>query len=103
MSENALVVGNTPSADAIAGSSSRGPVTRAGRNLLKPDISAPGSAVCSAIPGTGYTTMSGTSMAGPHVAGLAALVMSADPSLRRDPLVVKRIIMNTALGFTSAQ
>ncbi|HWT15760.1 MAG TPA: S8 family serine peptidase [Patescibacteria group bacterium] len=103
MSENAFGVGNTTSSDAIAGSSSRGPVTRAGRNLLKPDVSAPGSSVCSSIPGTGYTTMTGTSMAGPHVAGLAALVMSADPSLRRDPLAVKRIIMNTALGMTSAQ
>ncbi len=103
MSESALVVGNTMSTDSISSDSSRGPVTRAGRNLLKPDVAAPGSSVCSAVPGTGYISMSGTSMAGPHVAGLAALVMSADPSLRREPLTVKRIIMNTALGLTSAQ
>lgn len=103
MSQNALVVGNTTSSDAIAGSSSRGPVIRAGRNLLKPDIAAPGSSVCSAIPGTGYTTMSGTSMAGPHVAGLAALVMSASPTLKRQPLLVKQIIMDSALSLTSGQ
>ncbi|TFB18855.1 peptidase S8 [Filobacillus milosensis] len=41
-----------------------------------------------------YTTMSGTSMAAPHVAGIAALLFETDPTLT--PLEVKEILMNTA-------
>ena len=65
----AFTVGATDANDTIAGFSSRGPVTVDGSGRLKPDIAAPGSSVRSAIRGGGYGTMSGTSIASPHVAG----------------------------------
>lgn len=82
-------VGATDNGDNIAGFSSRGPVT-VYTNIMKPDISAPGVGVRSCIghdnnPGSyNYASWNGTSMAGPHVAGVAALIMSARPDLIGD-------------------
>lgn len=47
----------------------------------------------------GYTTMAGTSMATPHVAGVAALVKSVDPSLT--PAAIEQVIKNSARAFTN--
>ena len=70
------------------------------------DMGAPGSAILSTVPGGGYDTYSGTSMATPHVTGAAALVWSLNPDLT--PIEMKELLMvsgdaNAALtGLTVA-
>jgi subtilisin family serine protease len=61
---------------------------------LKPDVAAPGVAVLSASPGGGWSTSSGSSMAGPHVAGIAALLVQRHPEWT--PAQVKAAIVGTA-------
>lgn len=48
-----------------------------------------------------YAALSGTSMASPHVAGIAALYWSKDPSL--DPAAIRDILRSQALNVTGAQ
>lgn len=88
-----LAVGASNENDRIAGFSSRGPAPsqspwnnsgywyRPDWNLIQPDLCAPGVSVRSATPGGGYGENSGTSMATPHVAGTAALLLHRNPAL----------------------
>lgn len=69
--QNMIVVGSTDSNDSMSSSSNYGKSTV--------DLFAPGVDIYSTVP-TGYATKSGTSMAAPHVAGVAALIKSIYPN-----------------------
>lgn len=90
----AYTVGATDNADRLADFSSRGPVARV--KGIKPDVSAPGVNITSAYPPNLYLPLSGTSMASPHVAGAAALLMSAVPTLKGKPAAVEKLLRQTA-------
>ena len=83
----------------IAGFSSRGPTycTPDTSIAIKPEVVAPGVDTLSAVPGGGYDTKSGTSMATPHVAGVVALVRQACPELTVEE--VKQVLFETAFDL----
>ena len=60
------------------------------------DVAAPGSGILSTVRGGGYSSMSGTSMATPHVAGIAALMRSVDPNLTA--VAVKERLIDTSVA-----
>jgi len=98
--EESFSVGSTRSDNFISGFSSRGPVLIDGSNRMKPNVSAPGEDVRSCILGGNYANFSGTSMAGPHVAGLVALVLSANPALAGHVDDIEEIVEQTAIYFS---
>jgi hypothetical protein len=103
----ALGVGATHYQDAVAGFS--GGQTLVGvpwlfsnRTYMKPDLSAPGVQVLSAIPGPDLAAFNGTSMAAPHTAGAVALLLSAAPALQGDPFAVRSILLGTIEDYGEA-
>lgn len=80
----------------LADFSSRGPVEADGSGRIKPDISAPGEGVYSSLPGGTYGIESGTSMAGPHLVGVVALMWSANPKLIGKIDETEKILRETA-------
>jgi len=83
----------TPMIPPLASFTSMGP--RSPDAKLKPDITAPGVAIISTLVGSGNDaeTLSGTSMATPHISGTAALVQQAHPKWK--PAAIKSAIMNS--------
>ena len=88
-------------ADLLNPGSSRG--AHGSLGVVKPDVAAPGTRISSAAAGAGTMahTLSGTSMASPHVAGIAALVRAANPGW--SPQQIKAGIMNTATNPVYSQ
>ncbi|MEH7224605.1 S8 family serine peptidase [Bacillus sp. JJ1566] len=90
--------------ETVADFSSRGPVNFTW--MIKPDVSAPGVNITSTVPTHdpanphGYAAYQGTSMASPHVAGAAALLLQAHPDWNVDD--VKAALMNTAVELKDA-
>jgi len=83
----------------IAGFSSRGPMLADGSDIMKPDVAAPGVAILAATNNAPdekptFGILSGTSMAAPHVAGLAALYLGERPNAT--PAEIKSAMMTTA-------
>ncbi len=99
--KKAFSVGATQITDTIASYSSRGTVTIDSSNRLKPEISAPGDVVYSTFPNNTYGNSSGTSMAAPHVVGLVALMISANPKLAGQVDSIESIIKQTAYRLTT--
>src|SRR5262249_18458912 len=84
----------------VANFSSRGPVTVDGSNRVKPDIAAPGVEVVSSLPDGTYGPESGTSMAGPHLVGVVALMWSTNPALVGNIDRTEQILIQTARPYT---
>ncbi|KUK70749.1 MAG: Uncharacterized protein XE11_1068 [Methanomicrobiales archaeon 53_19] len=82
--DKAIIVGATGyQEDYIAPYSSRGPTGWGQNQFINPDVVAPGTSIISASTREGelYHSMSGTSMAAPHVSGIAALLLQANNTL----------------------
>jgi subtilisin family serine protease len=89
----------------VAGFSSRGPMNAETNDIIKPDVSAPGVAILAATTNgekeePTFGILSGTSMASPHVAGLAALFLGEHPDWA--PADVKSALMTTAYDTVNA-
>lgn len=98
LSKGTRITGTAVPAPDVAGFSSRGPALAADGDLLKPDILAPGVDVIAAVSpvenGRLFDFLSGTSMASPHIAGIAALIKDAHP--KWTPAMIKSALMTTA-------
>jgi subtilisin family serine protease len=103
MLSQSFTIGATDIGNGIAGFSSRGPSSFT--NRLKPDVVAPGVSVRSSLLNAtnAYGTLSGTSMAAPHVAGVVALLWSAQPNLRGKIDETEALLRQTATPITTTQ
>lgn len=101
--ESSFTVGATNNEDGMASFSSRGPVLSDASMRLKPNVVAPGVGTLSSLNDGGYGSLSGTSMAGPHVAGQVALIMSAEPRLIGRVADIRTLIERTAVPIASTQ
>ena len=95
--ESVITVGAThrfqPHTYGVSYFSSRGPT---GDGRVKPDVLAPGERIYSSVLNKKYDAKDGTSMAAPHVSGVAAMMMARHREFLGQPERIKRILMKTA-------
>ena len=90
-SENLLVVASTSNGGGLSYFSNYG--------VNSVDVAAPGSSILSTMPGNRYGNMSGTSMASPNTAGVAAEVLSQNPDL--GPVELKNLLLDNVVSVSS--
>jgi hypothetical protein len=100
--DESFTVGSIDNASQLSFFSSLGPAEFQDYQIVKPDIVAPGENILSSTPGNTYDIYSGTSMAGPHVAGVVALMWSANPDLIGNIDLTEQIIIDNAEPYTGA-
>ncbi|MEM6377993.1 MAG: S8/S53 family peptidase [Bacteroidota bacterium] len=101
---SAFAVGASDINHNIATFSARGPIYDIDSNyIVKPDIVAPGVRVRSTTPNGQFRNLSGTSMAGPHVAGAVALLLSAQPHLIGQVDEIEELFRISAQSYFSEQ
>jgi subtilisin family serine protease len=103
-----ITVGSTTCSDTLSSFSSQGPVEWANVSpwfdhayppgMMKPTVSAPGDNIPSTWPCSGYISISGTSMATPHVAGIAALLKSVRPDMDHNDITAALEATSVDLG-----
>nr|WP_282695462.1 S8 family serine peptidase [Streptomyces sp. CC208A] len=86
---SALTVGSTTDDDQLSTFSNRGPLL---------DLLAPGTTIVSSVPGGGFASKNGTSMAAPHVAGALAVLRQAHPN--RSIAELEDLLKNTGTSIT---
>ncbi|MBK3494777.1 S8 family serine peptidase [Viridibacillus sp. YIM B01967] len=95
----AFATGATDINNKVGSFSLRGPSPY---DQIKPDISAPGVNIRSSVPGSGYEGgWNGTSMAGPAISGVAALLRQVNANLTVDQM--EQILLDTAIPLTDSQ
>lgn len=92
-----FATGATDISDVIASFSSRGPSCF---SEIKPEVTAPGVSIRSSLPGGGYGSWNGTSMAAPHVSGCVALLRQINPAATVDEL--ETALESTAVDLGTA-
>ncbi len=97
-----FTAGSINQSGALSTFSSLGPVLVDASSRVKPDIAAPGEGVTSAFPKNTYQTVDGTSFAGPHVAGVVALMWSANQALIGQTAATRQILDQTASPMTQS-
>ncbi len=97
--EDVFTTGSVDLTGNLSSFSSIGPVIVDGSGRTKPDLLAPGEGVTVAYPGGGYSVVSGTSFAAPHLSGIVALMWSANPALIGDIDATTQILLETAQRY----
>lgn len=97
-----FTAGSVNSSGTLSAFSSMGPVIVDGSGRVKPDVAAPGEEIVSSFPSNTYQSASGTSFAGPHVAGVVALMWSANPMLIGQPEITRQLLERTTTPMTQS-